>query len=152
MYFFFVILLAKILSVYFNMRKLFISLAIVICSGVVHAGNYDYVTFITSNGSQQIESADLVMTVSGTNLVVTNGTSSLTLPLASLQKMYFSDIDGTYTGLNQTVFDNETAVIVSSFDGIVIGQFDNITQAVRSIPAGTYIVSQQNNSIKILVP
>lgn len=134
------------------MKKVLILLVIAICSICAYAGSYDYVTFITSDGTQQIASSGLTMTISGSNLIADNGTTSLTLSLASLQKMYFSDENGIYSGLNQTAFDNNAEVIVSSLEGKTIGRFENMRTAVSFLTSGTYIVTQNTNSIKILVP
>lgn len=133
--------------------KKFLSLFVsVICSLCIYAGEYDYITFITADGSQQIAAANLEMTVSNGNLLADNGATQLSLPLAKLQKMYFSDASGEFTGIDLTEFNSDAAVTVFSPEGKQIGSFYDMATAARSLDKGTYIVRQNNNSIKILVP
>ena len=134
------------------MKKFLSALILILCGLNLHAGEYDYLTFITSAGSQQIESADLVMTISGSNLIADNGKTKLTLALAEVQKMYFSDESGIYTDLENTSFDNDATVSVFNLEGKHIGKYANMSDAVRALSQGTYIVRQNANSLKILVP
>lgn len=134
------------------MKKTLLTFAIALCTSFSFAGDYDYITFITSDGSQHIASAGLMMTISGSNLVADNGTSNLTITLSKLQKMYFSDENGIYTGLETNGFNEDASVLVFTIDGKNIGSYDNIHSAVVGLAAGTYIVRQNTNSIKIIIP
>ncbi len=137
----------------FFMKKILLTFAVVLCAMFSFAGDYDYITFITSEGSQQIASTDLVMTISGSNLVADNGYSNLTITLSKLQKMYFSDKSGgTYTGLDTDELNQNESVHVFTIEGKNIGSYAGINTAALNLPQGSYIIRQKSNSIKIIVP
>ena len=134
------------------MRKIKLLLVILLCSLYVHAEGYEYMTFLTSDGTKQIAVTNLTMTISGTNLVADNGTTSLTLPLSTVQTMLFSDANGNYTDLNQTSFNPDGKVSVFNLEGKSFGLYESLNQAISSLSSGTYIIQQDANSFKIMVP
>ncbi len=134
------------------MKRLFLLTVIIVGSLCLSAGNYDYMAFVTDSGIERITSANLVMTIQGNNLVANNGTNSLTIALTNLQKMYFCDENGIYNDLNIVSDTDMAPVAVYSTDGKHIGSFSTMTDAVLTLSKGTYIVTRNNQSTKILVP
>lgn len=133
-----------------KLKKIFIAFVVATLSGFVYADDYSHITFVTSDGLQSIESSNLVMTVSGNNLVATNGTTTLTLSLSQLQKMYFSDSEGVYTSLQLTE-ENQTITEVFTLDGRNIGTFQSLREAVIGLNKGSYILRQGQNTQKIIL-
>ena len=133
-----------------KLKKIFIAFVVATLSGFVYADDYSHITFVTSDCLQSIESSNLVMTVSGNNLVATNGTTTLTLSLSQLQKMYFSDSEGVYTNLQLTE-ENQTITEVFTLDGRSIGTFQSLREAVIGLNKGSYILRQGQNTQKIIL-
>ena len=77
------------------MKKFIVSLLMMMGALAVHADNYTYLTFETTDGAKiSVEASSLSITISGTTL--TAGSQQFTL--ANLSKMYFSTSNET-TGI-----------------------------------------------------
>ena len=77
------------------MKKLIVLLLMMIGALAVHADNYTYLTFETTDGAKiSVEASSLSITISGTTL--TAGSQQFTL--SNLSKMYFSTSNET-TGI-----------------------------------------------------
>lgn len=77
------------------MKKFIVSLLMMMGALVVHADNYTYLTFETTDGAKiSVEASSLSITISGTTL--TAGSQQFTL--SNLSKMYFSTSNET-TGI-----------------------------------------------------
>lgn len=77
------------------MKKFIVSLLMMMGALAVHADNYTYLTFETTDGAKiSVEASSLSITISGTTL--TAGSQQFTL--SNLSKMYFSTSNET-TGI-----------------------------------------------------
>ena len=77
------------------MKKFIVSLLMMMGALAVHADNYTYLTFETTDGAKiSVEASSLSITISGTTL--TAGSQKFTL--SNLSKMYFSTSNET-TGI-----------------------------------------------------
>lgn len=91
------------------MKKILMTLLMVLGCLAVHAEDYPYLTFETNDGQKvSVSTSSLTLSISGTTL--TAGSSSFTL--ANLTKMYFSTSDET-TAINEisTTSDEEITAV-----------------------------------------
>ena len=82
------------------MKRLLFILMMMTGALAMHAGDYPYLTFETTDGNKvSVSTESLTLTVSGTTL--TAGNQSFTL--VNLSRMYFSTSDETTTGISETM-------------------------------------------------
>lgn len=132
------------------MRKM-ILLAVVLISGVTAFANFNSMEFKLIDGtSKTIDTTGLTITIKDGDLQVVNSKGeSLLLPSASLLSMQFIDNDGA--GVKTLEFEN-SVVEIYSFDGKSFGKYSSLSEARHTLPAGGYIVRNQNGeAIKIMV-
>lgn len=125
-------------------------MALAVGALVAQAGTYNYLVFTNTSGTTTaIEVTNLTLTVSGSNLQVTNDEGTVSFVLTDLASMQFST-DGTLSALENVLNANE-AVEVFSLTGISLGSFGSLVEATESLDKGVYIVSDGKNSQKITV-
>jgi hypothetical protein len=130
------------------MRK-FILIALLVCAGMVQAGEYAYLVFTNTAGTQTALSVtDLTMTVSGTQLDVTNAEGTVNFTLTELASMAFSA--NGLTAL-ENVLDGDKPVQVYSINGASLGSFSSLVQAVQQLDRGAYVMVQNGKSQKLVV-
>lgn len=119
--------------------------------GTVTAQTPLKLAFLSDNGSESsIEARSLSLSVSGDNLMVSNGKESLQLKLQSLVKMYFT---GDVSGVELiSVNLSEGEVSAYALDGRLAGKFDSTSKALSELSPGIYIIkTSDNKSVKIAV-
>ena len=80
------------------MKKLVVFLTMMMGTLTIHAADYTYLTFETTDGAKaSVSVGNLTLSISGTTL--TAGSQSFTL--SNLSKMYFSTSDETTTGIEE---------------------------------------------------
>ena len=134
------------------MKRIIIILATaaILPSTAAHAYEYPYLTFEQSDGTQTTVSVEqLVLTISGENLLITNNDGSQTLPLSELSRMFFAT-SGT-TAISDTPISANEEVEVYTVSGVHMGHFDNIAAARQSLPHGIYILKTQQSTQKITI-
>lgn len=132
-----------------GMRKM-ILMVLLLCAGMVQAGEYAYLVFTNTEGSKTAFSVvDLTMTINGAQLEVTNAEGSVNFTLTDLANMEFSATNPT-TAL-ENVLDGDQPVQVYSISGIVLGTFSSLVQAVQQLDRGTYVMVQSGKSQKLVV-
>ena len=92
----------------------------------------------------------LTITVSGTQLQVTNADTSASFLLTELSNMQFSTNGDTATALSN-VLNADKPVELYTLTGMRLGRFDNLIQAARTLSTGTYLVTDGTNTQKIVV-
>ena len=123
------------------MKKLLVLLTMMIGTMAVHAADYAYLTFETTDGAKASVSVEnLTMTISGTTL--TAGSQSFTL--SNLSKMYFSTSDETTTGIEEI-----TNAALDEATDIYDLQGHKVTK--EQMRKGVYIVKTKNRTYKIVV-
>ena len=123
------------------MKKLVVFLLMMMVTLAVHAADYTYLTFETTDGAKASVSVEnLTMTISGTTL--TAGSQSFTL--SNLSKMYFSTADETTTGIQEV-----TSVALDEATDIYDLQGHKVTK--EQMRKGVYIVKTKNRTYKIVV-
>ena len=134
-------------------KTIILTLLCIVSSMSMRAADYQYLVFTMNNGSTlAVTATDLTISFANDNLIATSGNETLaTLPLATLASMEFSNDNGT------------TAINVASADGAVLDVNSIITDANTAIydmqgrmmpqgsalPKGTYIVKNNNRTIKV---
>ena len=91
------------------MRRKIFFLWMMMGSLSMHAADYTYLTFETTDGAKvSVSAASLTLTISGTTLTVGNQSFTLT----NLTKMYFSTSDET-TGIDALLVNSEERIVNS---------------------------------------
>ena len=118
---------------------------------MLQAADYPYLVFTNTSGTTTVMSVgSLKMTVSGTELQVTNSDASSTFVLTELQDMQFSTTGEVSTQL-ENVLNADEVVEVYSLSGKSLGKFDNLLQATSSLQAGVYVITDGKNSTKVII-
>ncbi|MBQ6653537.1 MAG: hypothetical protein IJM81_09160 [Prevotella sp.] len=108
---------------------------------------YPYLAFVTTGGSvETVSVADLQITFTDSQLVLTNASTSKNYTLSELSKMYFSETEESTTAI-EAVPTNET-------DGLQDAQW--FTTDGRQLPdapqrKGVYIVKNNGRTYKVAV-
>ncbi len=122
------------------MKKTILFLVMMMGGLSIHAGNYSYLTFVTTDGSKaSVSVSGLSITISGTTL--TAGSQSFTL--SNLSKMYFSTSDESATGIDEVLaVDLDEAVEIYELSGKQVSR-DQMRRGVYIIKTnkGTYKVN-----------
>ncbi len=123
------------------MKKALLLFIIMMGTLSVHADDYPYLTFMTSDGSKtSVSVSGLNITISGTTL--TAGSKSFTL--TNLNKMYFSTTDETTTGISELMTaDLNEATAVYDLSGKQVSK--------DQMRRGVYIVKTNNGTFKVNV-
>ena len=123
------------------MKKLVVFLLMMMGTMAVHAADYAYLTFETTDGAKASVSVEnLTLTISGTTLTV--GSQSFTL--SNLSKMYFSTSDETTTGIEEI-----TNAALDEATDIYDLQGHKVTK--EQMRKGVYIVKTKNRTYKMVV-
>ena len=122
------------------MKKNFLLFIMLIGSMALHAEDYTYLTFETTDGAKvSVSVASLTITISGTTL--TAGGHSFTL--SNLSKMYFS-YSNESTGI-------ESLTIVDGDDITEIYDLKGSKVSKDQMHKGVYVVKSKNGTHKITV-
>ena len=123
------------------MKKLVVFLTMMMGTLTIHAADYTYLTFETTDGAKaSVSVGNLTLTISGTTL--TAGSQSFTL--SNLSKMYFSNSDETTTGIEEI-----TNAALDEATDIYDLQGHKVTK--EQMRKGVYIVKTKNRTYKIVV-
>lgn len=123
------------------MKKIILTLTIIMATLTASAYDYPYLTFQDSDGALQSVSVEsLSLTVSGGQLLVTNTATSKTYTLAQLCKMYFSTED--VTGIISV--ENTTAN-----DGAQLYDLQGRRVQNADLKAGVYIIKTNKGTRKV---
>ena len=125
-------------------------LAMLVCAVIATAGEYGYLIFTNTSGTTTaLTASNLSATVSGSSLVVTNDEGTVNFTLTDLAAMQFSTTD-TLTAL-ENVLDGDRPVLVYSINGMLLGTFSSLIQAVHQLDKGSYVMVQSGKSQKLVV-
>ena len=123
------------------MKKLVVFLLMIMGTMAVHAADYAYLTFETTDGAKASVSVEnLTLTISGTTL--TAGSQSFTH--SNQSKMYFSTSDETTTGIEEI-----TNAALDEATDIYDLQGHKVTK--EQMRKGVYIVKTKNRTYKMVV-
>lgn len=125
------------------MKKTMILILLSVITLVTRAADYNYLVFTLTDGSEQaIVAANLNITFTDGNLVATTANETLaTIPLASLQKMQFSETNTA--GISALPIDGQDDIkAIYDLQG-------HMMPLDTQLPKGTYIVKTSSRTIKV---
>ena len=123
------------------MKKFVVFLTMMVGTLAVHAADYTYLTFETTDGAKASVSVEnLTLTINGTTL--TAGSQQFTL--SNLSKMYFSTSDETATGIEEI----NSASIEEATD---IYDLQGHKVSKEQMRKGVYIVKTNSRTYKMVV-
>lgn len=122
------------------MRKKLLLFMLLIGSMALHAEDYTYLTFETTDGAKvSVSVSSLSITISGTTL--TAGDQSFTL--SNLSKMYFSSSNETTDIESFTIVDGDDITEIYDLKGSKVSK--------DQMHKGVYVVKSKNGTHKITV-
>ena len=122
------------------MRKKLLLFMLLIGSMALHAEDYTYLTFETTDGAKvSVSVSALSITISGTTL--TAGDQSFTL--SNLSKMYFSSSNETTGIVSFTIVDGDDITEIYDLKGSKVSK--------DQMHKGVYVVKSKNGTHKITV-
>lgn len=131
------------------MKNLFLLLALGLAM-LAQASTYNYLVFTNQAGTTTAFAvSNLTLKVDGSNLQVTNDDGKVQLVLTELASMEFS-ADKTATSI-EGVLNADTPVQVYSLTGALLGTYGSMVEAAKALQTGTYVLSNGDQSQKIVV-
>lgn len=116
------------------------------------AGTYGYLVFTNAEGTKTALSVtDMTMTVNGTKLDVTNAEGTVNFTLTDLAAMQFSEDGETLASGIDNVLNADASVTVYGINGMSLGTFESLLQAVQQLDKGSYVMVQSGKSQKLIV-
>lgn len=116
-----------------------------------NAGTYKYLEFTNISGTKTVfDVANLTLTVSGNNLLVTNSEGTVNMTLVDLASMQFSTINDTPTAVDN-ILNADAEIQVSTITGVSLGTYSSFVEACQSLSAGVYVISNGTQSQSIVV-
>ena len=132
------------------MKKFVFVLVLSLCALWTQAASYPYLVFTNTAGTlTAMDVTDLTLTVSGTNLQVSNSAEQVTFVLTDLSAMQFS-VDGVTLAVDN-ILRADSPIRLFTPAGICIGSFESLRHAAASCPAGTDVISDGSNSQTIVI-
>ena len=141
------------------MRKILLLLSLMTAGmTAVHADNYGYFSFQSTDGTVQTFTAQgLEITYSNGFAIVKSGSSTASIALASLSGMSFSTEPGevvepgTETEVQQLSTASTTTYEVWTVSGLFVGRFSERT-ALQQLTHGVYVVRNNGKTQKMVLP
>lgn len=131
------------------MKKMFI-MVLLSLAGWVQAGEYAYLVFTNTSGNKvSLSVTNLMMTINGSELQLTNVDGSATLVLTELASMEFSN-DGQEEGIEDVLDGNQPLDVFTPL-GFKIGHYDSLLQAAGHLSQGVYVITNGKNAQTIIL-
>ena len=131
------------------MKKVFLLLAVCLAM-MTHASTYNYLVFTNTDGTNTVFSvANLWLNVDGSDLQVTNADGTVSILLTALKSMQFSE-DSIISAV-ENVLNADAAVQVYSVSGSLLGSYGSLIEAVQTLDAGAYVISNGSVTQTIVV-
>lgn len=129
------------------MKKSFLA-SIAAAAALMAAADDSCMMFEMADGTRHsIASAGLEIVYADGQMRASNGTTTLTLPLASLKSMQFA----VMAAADVTTAD-DCAVTLYTVDGVEAGRYASFADAFRSLPAGIYVAVKANGeTLKLMI-
>ena len=131
------------------MKKIFLLLS-VCCAIFAHASTYNFLVFTNAEGTKTAFGVkNLTLKVEGSDLLITNAEGTVNLILAGLASMQFSN-ENIATDL-ENVLNADEPVQVFSLSGTSLGVYGSLMEAVQTLNAGAYVISNGSVTQTIVV-
>lgn len=131
------------------MKKFYLA-GIVVLTAMCAQADYSSLVFKTTDGqTQSVSLAGLDITFDATSMIVKNSDGTVTLPLASLSTMEFSD--GSTVVVENFMADNNPFEVFTT-GGVAMGSYESLENAAANLNAGIYVIKFSNGeTTKIVV-
>ena len=130
-----------------RVMMLVVVVSLAVCA---NAGTYKYLEFTSTSGTKTVfDVTNLTLTVSGSNLQVTNGNGTVHLTLVDLASMQFSTTNTT-TAL-ENILNADGEIQVSTITGVSLGVYSSLQEACQSLNVGVYVISNGTQSQSIVI-
>lgn len=130
-----------------RVMMLVVVVSLAVCA---NAGTYKYLEFTNISGTKTVfDVANLTLTVSGNNLLVTNSEGTVNMTLVDLASMQFSPTN-TGTAL-ENILNADAEIQVSTITGVSLGTYSSLVEACQSLSTGVYVISNGTQSQSIVV-
>ena len=127
------------------MKKIALTLLILVGKLTAQANDFTYLTFETTDGTKtSVDVSSLPVTINLDNSTLTIGNQ--TFALADLSKMYFSTADETTTGISE-----ELSVKSDEFATATFYDLQGHKVSKDQLRKGVYIVKTQSRTYKLVV-
>lgn len=130
--------------------KQLLTLAIVVVAALAVRADYSYMLFKSTTGdTHSIAVAGLEITFSQDKLTASNSETSISIPLAQVASMEFSN-EGS-AGVGSIAADKGCEpVAIYTLTGVKYGEYASVMEAMQNMSAGVYILKYNDGtSIKI---
>lgn len=133
------------------MRK-FILMILLVCAGMVQAGEYAYLVFVNQqNDTTALSVADMTLRVQDNSLSVTNADGTVNFTLTDLQFMQFMTEDGQMAMRLDNVLDANAPIDVYTILGVKVGHFSSLPEAAAVLSKGSYVITNGKTSVKVKI-
>ena len=131
-------------------KKKIIFMVLLVCAGMVQAGEYAYLLFVNQdNDSTALSVTDMTLSVNENSLTVSNAEGTVNFTLTDLQFMQFSK-EGLPEGL-ENILDADAPIDVFTILGVKVGHYDNLPRAASVLGQGSYVITNGKSSQTIVV-
>jgi hypothetical protein len=134
------------------MKKLLAAIALILgIAGSLQATDYPYFAFATTSGTTTLTADGLQITIADETVHATNGSSSLNIPLSTLTGMFFTSSSSALSIVNNNGTESEPATVDAfTTDGLHVGTYNSVSQAVASLTKGKiYLLRVNGETVKI---
>ena len=133
------------------MKKI-ILMFLLVCAGMVQAGEYAYLVFVNqSNDTTALSITDMTLKVQENSLTVTNAEGTVNFTLTDLQFMQFMTEDGQMAMKVDKVLDANAPIDVYTILGVKVGHYNSLLEAAGVLGKGSYVITNGKNAQTILL-
>lgn len=132
------------------MKKM-IMMFLLVCAGMVQAGEYAYLVFSNTAGTQTaLTVTNLTIKVNGAQLDVTNDDGTVNFSLTDLASMQFRTESGEWAAV-ENVLDGDAPIDVYTILGLKVGHYNSLPEAAGVLGQGSYVITNGKVSQTIFV-
>jgi len=133
------------------MRKI-ILMFLLVCAGMVQAGEYAYLVFVNqSNDTTALSVTGMTLKINENSLTVTNAEGTVNFTLTDLQFMQFMTEDGQMAQRIDNVLDANAPIDVYTILGVKVGHYNSLPEAAGVLGKGSYVITNGKNSQTVVV-
>lgn len=134
------------------MKKIGLFLVLLVCAGMVQAGEYAYLVFVNQqNDTTALSVTDMTLKVQENSLTVTNAAGTVNFTLTDLQFMQFMTEDGQMALSIDNVLDTNAPIDVYTIMGVKVGHYNSLLEAAGVLGKGSYVITNGKTSQTIIL-
>lgn len=130
------------------MKRILLSMLCAFGCFAAQAQSYDYLIFLTTSGEQSVKAIGTVITFTDGNINVKATDAEFTLPLADLQKFFFSTEASAIELIGE---EQHSDIMVYTVSGQFIGRFVDQRTVETQLPKGIYVTKGNGETKKMMV-